>query len=56
MSEDETDDDNMLETDDEKDQDEDDQVPSAVKVAEEGSGLIVRGDGLPISQLQIQPG
>lgn len=29
---------------------------SAVVMAEEGRGLIVKGDGIPIVQLQVEPG
>ena len=29
---------------------------SAVIVAEEGRGLIVKGDGIPIVQLRVEPG
>ena len=53
-SEDETDDDPFLGGDIEEDGDE--EVTSAMMVAEEGRGVIVRGDNVPIVQLQVHAG
>lgn len=58
ISEDETDDEpglDSLEADDEDIHDEEERTSAAV-VAEEGRGLIVHGDNVPIVQLQVQPG
>ena len=53
-SEDETDDDAFLGGDDEEDGEE--EITSAMIIAEEGRGVIVRGDHIPIVQLQVQAG
>jgi hypothetical protein len=58
MSEEETDDehglgDSVIDTDPEENNEE---RTSAIVVAEEGRGLIVQGDNVPIIQLQVQPG
>ncbi|TCD71469.1 hypothetical protein EIP91_008849 [Steccherinum ochraceum] len=52
-SEDETDDDDRVDDDDDGD---DDLPTSAMIIAEEGLGVIVRGEDTPIVQLQIKPG
>lgn len=54
LSEDETDDENLL-VDPEQDEKEEERT-SAVVLAEEGRGLIVQGEGLPIVQLNVQSG
>lgn len=54
MSEDETDDDNTL--DDDEDEEKEEERTSAAVIAEEGRGLIVQGDNVPITQLQVPPG
>ncbi|KAG6900152.1 hypothetical protein C0993_002081 [Termitomyces sp. T159_Od127] len=54
MSEEETDDDNTL--DDDEDEEKEEERTSAVVIAEEGRGLIVQGDNVPITQLQVPPG
>lgn len=58
MSEEETDEDHGLEEelDDEDDEEKEEERTAAVVVAEEGRGHIVRGDGVPIVQLQVEPG
>ncbi|KAF9480056.1 hypothetical protein BDN70DRAFT_857500 [Pholiota conissans] len=61
MSEEETDDDPGLDSleaddDDDDDDDKDDERTSAAVIADEGKGLIVHGDSVPINQLHIQPG
>lgn len=56
MSEEETDDDPVLGEDAYDDEDNEEERTSAIVIAEEGRGLIVNGDGLPITQLQVQPG
>ncbi|KAI0704872.1 hypothetical protein BC835DRAFT_1315493 [Cytidiella melzeri] len=56
-SEDETDDDGFLAEEDIGDgEEEEEQATSAMMVAEEGRGIIVRGEGLPIAQLQVNSG
>jgi hypothetical protein len=55
MSEEETDDDHHLGDEDEVGEKEEERT-SAVVIAEEGRGLIVHGDNLPITQLHVQPG
>lgn len=55
MSEDETDDDHHLDAEDDEEKDEEERT-SAIVIAEEGRGLIVHGDNVPISQLHVQPG
>ncbi|KAG6887795.1 hypothetical protein C0995_012699 [Termitomyces sp. Mi166 len=54
MSEEETDDDHPL--DDDEDEEKEEERTSAVVIAEEGRGLIVQGDNVPITQLQVPPG
>lgn len=54
-SEDETDDDAFLAEED-IEEDGEEQATSAMMVAEEGRGIIVRGDNVPIVQLQVNPG
>ena len=57
MSEEETDDDHHLgeeEEDEEKEKEE--ERTSAAVIADEGRGLIVHGENLPIAQLHVQPG
>ena len=39
-----------------KAREEEEERTSAVVVAEEGRGLIVRGDAVPVVQLQVHPG
>ncbi|KAH8102604.1 hypothetical protein BXZ70DRAFT_890519 [Cristinia sonorae] len=51
-SEDETDDEQIIDVDD----GDDDLPTSAMIIAEEGLGIIVRGEDTPIVQLQVQPG
>ncbi|KAG5648123.1 hypothetical protein DXG03_006077 [Asterophora parasitica] len=53
MSEEETDDDHQLDDEDEEDKEE--ERTSAVVIAEEGRGLIVQGDNVPIAQLHVPP-
>lgn len=55
MSEEETDDDHHLDDEDEDEQKEEERTSAAV-IAEEGRGLIVHGDNVPIVQLHVQPG
>ena len=38
------------------DEEKEEERTSAVVIAEEGRGLIVRGDGIPVVQLQVHPG
>lgn len=54
LSEDDTDDDPSL--DDDPIDDDDDERTSAAVLADEGTGLIVHGDNVPVSQLHIPPG
>ncbi len=54
-SEDETDDDAFLAEED-LDEDREEQATSAMMVAEEGRGIIVRGTNIPIAQLQVTSG
>lgn len=58
LSEEETDEDHGLEEelDDDDDEEKEEERTAAVVVAEEGRGQIVRGDGIPIVQLQVEPG
>ncbi|KAF8167917.1 hypothetical protein B0H34DRAFT_37639 [Crassisporium funariophilum] len=56
MSEDETDDEHGLDVTDGDEEEKDDERTTAAVVAEEGRGLIVHGDNVPIVQLQVQPG
>jgi hypothetical protein len=58
LSEEETDDDHGLgdELDDSDDEEKEEERTAAIVIAEEGRGLIVRGDGLPLVQLQVEPG
>ncbi|KAF8898532.1 hypothetical protein BD779DRAFT_1484423 [Infundibulicybe gibba] len=53
MSEEETDDDHVL---GEEEEEREEERTSAVVIAEEGRGLIVHGDNVPIVQLQVQTG
>lgn len=55
ISEEETDDDHHLDEEDEDEEKEEERTSAAV-IAEEGRGLIVRGDNVPIVQLHVQPG
>lgn len=54
-SEEETDDDILMDDEDEP-EDADEEVTSAMMIAEEGRGIIVRGDDMPITQVQVNPG
>ncbi|KAK0456257.1 hypothetical protein EV421DRAFT_1895502 [Armillaria borealis] len=54
MSEEDTDDDQAL--DDEYDEDDKEERTSAAVIADEGRGLIVHGDNVPLAQLSVQPG
>ncbi|KAF8973748.1 hypothetical protein BDZ97DRAFT_1776622 [Flammula alnicola] len=59
MSEEETDDEpglDSLDVDEDDEKEEEEERTSAAVVAEEGRGLIVQGDNVPIVQLQVQPG
>ena len=57
MTDDETDDEPVLDAiDDDQDDGQEEERTSAAVVAEEGRGLIVQGDNVPIVQLQVQPG
>ena len=57
MSEEDTDEDHVDEEDDVPDTDEkEEERTAAVVMAEEGRGLIVQAEGLPILQLNVQPG
>lgn len=42
--------------DEDENESKDEERTSAVVVAEEGRGLIVKGDGTPIVQLKVEPG
>lgn len=55
MSEDETDDDHHL-GDEEDEEEKEEERTSAIVIAEEGRGLIIHGDNVPIVQLHVQPG
>lgn len=56
MSEEETDDDHHLGEEDGDDEEKEEERTSAIVIAEEGRGLIVHGDNVPIVQLHVQPG
>ncbi|KAJ3895110.1 hypothetical protein GG344DRAFT_39653 [Lentinula edodes] len=56
ISEDETDDDHLLTEDDFDDELGEEERTSAVIVAEEGRGLIVQANNMPVPQLQVQSG
>jgi hypothetical protein len=58
LSEEESDDEPGLgdDLDDDDDEDKEEERTTAVLVVEEGRGLIVRGDGIPLVQLQVEPG
>lgn len=58
LSEEETDDEPGLgdDLDDEDEEEKEEERTAAILVAEEGRGLIVRGDGIPLLQLQVEPG
>jgi hypothetical protein len=55
-SEEETDDDPGLGVDEDEDEEKEEERTSAIIIVEQGRGLIVTGDGMPIAQLQVQPG
>lgn len=56
VSEEETDDDPVLgDLDDDEEEDEEERT-SAVVIAEQGRGMIVQGEGVPIMHVQVQPG
>ncbi|KAJ7130078.1 hypothetical protein C8R43DRAFT_670583 [Mycena crocata] len=56
-SADETDEDHIMMPDDrELDLDDDDERTSAALIAEEGRGMIVQGEGIPVTELHVQPG
>jgi len=56
MSEEETDEDHVMCGDEEDEDEREEERTSAIVIAEEGRGLIVEGDGVPVKQLQVQPG
>jgi hypothetical protein len=56
ISEEETDDDHHLDEEDEEDEEKEEERTSAAVIAEEGRGLIVHGDNVPIVQLHVQSG
>jgi hypothetical protein len=56
ISDDETDEDHNLPDAEDEDEEEEDERTAAAVIAEEGRGLIVKGDGLPISDIQVEPG
>lgn len=56
ISEEETDDDHHLDEEEDEDDGKEEERTSAVVIAEEGRGLIVHGDNVPIVQLHVQPG
>lgn len=58
LSEEETDDDHGLgdELDDTDDDEKEEERTAAIVIAEEGRGLIVRGDEVPLVQLQVELG
>ena len=58
LSEEETDDDPVLgdDLDDEDEEEKEEERTAAIVIAEEGRGLIVRSDGTPLAQLQVDPG
>jgi hypothetical protein len=61
MSDGEIDEDHCLVEDDEENEEKDDEGKeeertSAAVIAEEGRGMIVQGEGVPIVQLQVHPG
>jgi hypothetical protein len=56
ISEEETDDDHPLDEEDDDDEEKEEERTSAAVIAEEGRGLIVHGDNIPIVQLHVQPG
>ncbi|KAJ7139844.1 hypothetical protein C8R44DRAFT_765562 [Mycena epipterygia] len=55
-SEEETDEDHLLLPEDNDRDDEDDERTSAALIAEEGRGMIVQGEGVPVTDLHVQPG
>lgn len=56
LSEEETDDDHHLDEEEDEDEEKEEERTSAAVIAEEGRGLIVHGDNVPIVQLNVQPG
>ena len=56
ISEEETDDDHHLDEEEVEDEEREEERTSAAVIAEEGRGLIVHGDNVPIVQLHVQPG
>lgn len=58
LSSEEEDDDHGLgdDLDDEDEEEKEEERTAAVVIAEEGRGLIMRGDGIPLVQLQVEPG
>ncbi|KII93334.1 hypothetical protein PLICRDRAFT_99859 [Plicaturopsis crispa FD-325 SS-3] len=57
VSDEDSDDDHILgDQDEDEEEEEEEERTNAIMIAEEGRGLIVKGDGLAISQLHVQPG
>lgn len=56
LSEEESDDDHHLDEEEDEDEEKEEERTSAAVIAEEGRGLIVHGDNVPIVQLNVQPG
>ncbi|KAJ7462668.1 hypothetical protein B0H11DRAFT_89701 [Mycena galericulata] len=56
QSEEETDEDHILLDDDRDDDEDDDERTSAALIADEGRGMIVQGEGIPVTELHVQPG
>jgi hypothetical protein len=57
LSEEDSDDEPGLGDDlDDEDEEREEERTAAIVIAEEGRGLIVRGDGIPLVQLQVEPG
>ncbi|KAJ7783474.1 hypothetical protein DFH07DRAFT_995611 [Mycena maculata] len=56
QSEEETDEDHLLLADDDDPDDDDQERTSAALIAEEGRGMIVQGEGIPVTELHVQPG
>ncbi|KAJ7630666.1 hypothetical protein FB45DRAFT_793282 [Roridomyces roridus] len=55
-SEEETDDDHLLLGEEDDRDDDDEERTSAALIAEEGKGMIVQGEGIPLTELHVQPG
>ncbi|KAJ7169601.1 hypothetical protein C8R46DRAFT_948810 [Mycena filopes] len=55
-SEEETDEDHILLPLDDDEQEEDEERTSAALIADEGRGMIVQGEGVPLADLHVQPG